>query len=269
MPNTRFTPPNARLLVAQAALPTLTHLAVGDGVPADTASGLAHELARTQYLERAFVVADPAGPLVAAAQAYRAVAEPSHLIYFRFRFQAAEALGAWAEFALVGGGVDYIDRAALLLDSNQSGDDHANEDVALTGAYAGTTNQTITVTVTTGGGTGVAVVSWLSSGSLPAGSATVTFGAPVTLGTSGVALVFDGGGDGLLTLGDQWQVRCTTDPASGSTAEGGVYHPVGNEAGQVRVAGYPLRMWRLETPAVKGAQTVDVKLVVEVLRHAA
>lgn len=264
-----FTPPDARLLVAQALVPTLTHLAVGDGVPADDASGLAHELARTVYLERTFVVVDPAGPLVAASQGYRAVVGPTNLIYFRFRFLAAEALGMWAEFALHGGGVDYVDRAALLLDSNQSGDDHANDDVALTGAYSGTTNQTITVTVTTGGGSGVAAVSWVSSGALPAGSATVTFGVPVALGTSGVALAFDGGGDGLLTLGDQWQVRCTTDAVSPSTAEGGVYHPVANEAGQVRVSGYPLRMWRLETPAVKGAQTVDVKFVVEVLRDAA
>lgn len=264
-----FTPPDARLLVAQAVLPALTHLAVGDGVPADTDSALAHELARTAYLERTFVVVDPAGALVAGSQAYRAVAGPTNLIYFRFRFLAAEALGAWAEFALFGGGVDYIERAAVLLDSNQSGDDHANDDVVLTGAYTGALSQTLTITVTTGGGTGVAIVSWVSSGSLPAGSATVTFGVPVALGTSGVALTFDGGGDGVLTVGDQWQVRCTIDPASPSTAEGGVYHPVGNEAGQVRVAGYPLRMWRLQTPAVKGAQTVDVKFVVEVLRNAA
>ncbi len=269
MADTMFSPPVARLLLAEALFPVLTHLAVGDGVPASDATGLAHELARTVFLERRFVVVDPTGSIQAASGTYRAVDEPTNLIFFRFRFLDEEALGHWAEFALLGGDVAYLHRAALLLDSNQAGDDRANADVVLTGAYGGTVNQTLTVTVTTGGGSGVAVVSWVSSGPAAPGSATVTFGIPVTLGTTGVALTFDGGTDTVLTNGDQWQVRCTTDPVSAATAAGGVYHPVANEGGQVLTAGLPLRMWRLETPPEKGPQTVDVKFVVEVIRNAA
>src|SRR5205823_6256593 len=112
---------------------------------------------------------------------YRAVEEVTDLLYFIFRFADDEALGTWTEFGLFGGDVAFIARGATLADGTQGGDDRAGTDVVLTGAHAGAENQTLTVTVSTGGGSGVAVVSWVSDGAEPPGSHVVTFGTPVVL----------------------------------------------------------------------------------------
>jgi hypothetical protein len=261
-----------RLLIAAEVIDQLTHLAVGDGdgsgAPSKAATALQNELGRALYLQRFFVELDSAGPVVVGAAAYRQVAGPAHLIYFRFRFAETEAQGNWSELLLCGGGVAFIARAAVLVDGSQAGDDRANFQAIVGGAYTGNENQTLTITVSTGGGSGVAEVSWVSTGSEAPDSATVTFGTPVVLGTTGVTLTFDGGTDAVLTIGDQWQLRLTQDPTSPSFAAGGAYDPVGNEDGEVRVPGTGFRLYHVDPPEVKGAAIVDVQLVTEVFNDA-
>lgn len=254
-----------RLLMAERLFDVLTHLAVGTGgwpaTPA-AATGLVAEIGRVRYLERRYVVEDPTGPLVVAGGVYREVTGPSHLIYLRFQFAADEAVGNWSEFGLFGGAVEYISRSAVLSDGPQAGDDRANVDVILVGTYAPNENQTLTVTCTTGGGS--PQIGWTSTGSLPSGSAAVTFNAPVALGASGLSLIFTGGVDDVLTLNDRWVIRCTRAAESPEYAAGGIYDPVLNEDGQVKTAGTLVRLDH-ESPAVaKGAVVTDVLLVLEV-----
>lgn len=264
-----------RLGIAEAVLPHLTHLAVGDGpggaAPAPGATALQHELGRTRFLERFFVVPDPAGSIIVPGGIYRPSDVPTNEIYFRFRFLAGEALGTWSEFALCGFGVSYVQRGALFLNGPQAGDDLANTIAAsLLGSYVGAENQTITVAVTTGGGSGVARVAWTSTGSLPpATNQLVTFGAPLAVGVSGLSLLFAGGGDGVLTLGDQWVIRATAGAQTTDYASGGVYDPIGNEMGQVLAAGRVFSLAHEDEPQTKGATSVDVQRVFPVLRVAA
>jgi len=261
-----FFPPEGRALLFAAVLEQLTHLAVGDQPnPADE-TRIEHEIGRTRYLERGFVVADPNGTIHGIEGGpYRRVTEPTDLMYHRFRFLDDEAIGNWTEIGLFGGDVDFIARAALLVDGAQAGDDRAGVDVIATGAYGGAANQTLTVTVTVGGLSGVAEVGWASTGAEPPGSAPVTFGTPVTLGSTGVALVFTGGVDGMLTQGDQWQLRLTIDSASPTFAAGGVYDPLTNEAGQVRTPGLLFRLLHIDPPRPKAAADLDVEIVTKVL----
>lgn len=259
---------------------SLTHLAVGDGAfnindAIDRgAGGLLHELGRAVFLRKAYVVEDVTGPIVLGDAAYREsvttvddviVPSPTNLLYFIFRFGATEAIGNWTEYALFGGGVSFISRGATLLDGPQAGDDRANLQVVLGGSYSGADNQTITVTVTTGGASGVAVVGWASDGSAGSGSATATFGSAVTITGTGVTLTFDGGADTVLTQGDQWKIRATRDPTSPTFAASGLYDPVGNRNGQVKVNGDIVRVDRVSPADVKGATVIDVKLVHKIL----
>lgn len=270
---------DGRLLLAAAVFPTLTHLAVGDGAvitftggildkPPKADTELQHEIGRVRYLERSFVVEDDAagavGPI--GAHRYTKVTEPTNLVYFRFRFLAAEAQGSWDEFALYGAGVTFTQRVVELLDGNQGGDDRANEDVALGGTFALADSQQITVTVVTPGASGVATVSWASTGSLAAGGpAVVTAGVPVVIGASGITLSFGFGLDGVLTGGDQWFLRATAPSATAVFASGGVYNSITNEDGQVKNPGLLFRLYHLDPPLVKGAVSVDAELVTEVL----
>lgn len=265
-------PDSGRLLLAERLIEEITHLAVGtgsvSGTPPASATGLTTEIGRARYLQREFVTPDPAGTIVIpGAGAFRVVDDPTNYLYFLFRFQASEAQGTWTEAGLFGGGVEFITRGAVLVDGVQTGDDRANTaDVGLSGAYAGGAAQTITVTVTTGGGSGVAVVGYSGSSS---GSFTPTFGTPTALGALGLALTFRGGVDGVLTLGDQWKIHATPDPASPTFASGGVYHPTGNLTGQVKTPGTLFHITHVIPGVAKGNVIRDVKKVLPILSLAA
>ncbi len=275
---------DARILVAQALFEKVTHLAVGSGpvnlnTPIDTARHtLQHEIGRAVVLKKAYVIQDPTGPIVIGAKAYResvALDEnnvpqpvPTNLLYFVFRFASNEGLGAWSEYGLYGDGVTFLTRGATLRDGSQGGDDRANRDVTLGGAYTGAASQTITLTVLTGGGTGVAVLGWAADGATGSGSATVNFGVPITLPQSGLTVALSGGVDGVLSQGDQWIIQATRGPQSTTYAAGGVYDPVTNPAGQVRTNGRLVRLDQVAPPDVKGNAVLDVELVHPVLNDA-
>lgn len=287
-----------RVLIARAlirGLPlgeTLTHLAVGDGsFPVDpdgtpsaidtSLTGLVHEIGRAVYLRRVYVVeVDPpdVGPIVLGNASYRespndtdpesptfGAQVPTNLVYFIFRFATNEAVGPWTEYALIGGGVRFIARGATLLDGSQGGDDRANAQVILAGGYTGTDSQTVTLTVTTGGGSGVAVLGWTADGSAPSGAHGVAFTVPITITGTGLTITFTGGVDAVLTQGDQWKIRATRAPQSPTFAAGGVYDPVTNRNGQVLVDGAVFRMDRVAPADEKPAAVIDVKLVVRIL----
>lgn len=258
-----------RLLISEVLIQLLTHVAVGTGngttAPDPTGTGLAQEIGRALYLERAFVVADASGSLHVGSGAYRIVPDSTNLMYLRFRFEEADALGQWSELALIGGGVAFISRGADIVDGPQAGDDRAHMDVLLGGAFSDSVNQNLTITITQGGGSGVAQFGWHSTTGA-SGSATVVFGTPIALGATGLTVVFTGGTDGVLTLGDQWTIRATTDPDSPTFAAHGVYDAVANLTGQVQARGRTLQLVHMDPPAPKGPDVVDIQLVVEVLR---
>lgn len=269
-----------RVLTAEAVIELLTHLAVGTGPvtlvagvlqpPPRPSAELQEEIGRTRYVERFFVEEDVGGPLGPFGEKrYRSSEDVTNLIYMRFRFEADEAAGDWSEMAVFGGVVDFVTRVGLLLDGNQAGDDRANEHVSLAGSFNLDDSQTITVTVSTGGGDGVAQVSWASTGSLPAGGPlTVDFGDPVPIGGSGLVLYFNGGPDDVLTQGDAWLIRCTTDSETPTFAKDGVYDPITNEPGQVKTSGELFRLYHMDPPLDRGDAIFDFELVVEVLNNA-
>jgi len=261
---------------------TLTHLAVGDGsgaVPIDPAArSLQHEIGRALFLHRAYCVPDVAGAVrTSDGQRWRELSPTavdaqgrrlrSNFLYLVFRFGEDDALGTWSELALYGGGVTFVTRGALMVDGARAGDDRANVEILLGGSYAGADSQTITITVTAAGGSGVAHIGWASNGSAPSGSATVAFGVPVALTGTGLTLTFTGGGDSVLTLGDQWRIQATRESDSSTFASGGVYDPVANPMGQVRTNGDILRVWHDDAPQVKDVGVVDVPLVHKVLNQ--
>jgi hypothetical protein len=269
-----------RVLHQQALVDVLTHIAVGSGavpilggtlqVPARTSS-VVGELGRARIAEKHFVVPDSAGALITPDGRWTAVTTPTNQVYLRALFLEGQAQGNWRQLGLYGGvggdAVSYLERGATLLDvGGLAGDDRANAQVLLSGAYSPGASQRITVTVTTGGGSGVGVVGWVSSGSVASGSATVTFGAAVTIPGSGLALTFSGGIDGVLTLGAQWEIRGTRSAESATFAAGGLYHPLTNPAGQVKVAGQCAATIYRDPPFVKVAAAIDVPLIYEVLR---
>jgi hypothetical protein len=275
---------SGRILVEAAVIERLTHLAVGNGPvvvtggvlqpPPRAAAALQSEIGRARFLERLFVVEDndgPLGPFGSQRYSPSPSQAPTNLIFFRFRFQADEGLGNWSEFGIFGDGVAFISKLALLLDGAQAGDDRANLDVSIAGDFVLAVNQTITVTVSTPGGDGVAAISWVSSdpASLPAGGPVIVdFRDPVPIGASGLALVFSGGVDGVLTLGDSWNIHCTTDPDSPTYASGGAYSPALNPDGQVKIPGRLFRLYHRDPPLEKPAVILDVELVTEVLNDA-
>jgi len=262
---------SGRLLVAESVIDQLTHLAVGigdgTGPPLATASQLDEEIGRAFYLQRFFVTEDAAGPIPVGAHVYSQSAEATNLIYFRFRFPAAGAQGNWGEMGLFGGNVAFISRGALLVDGGQTGDDRANVDVLVGGGYIDIVNQTLTITCSAGGGSGVAEVSWVSNGPENPDSAVVTLGSPLAIGSTGITLVFTGDGDGVLTQNDVWELRLTTEPDTATFASGGVYDPQNNVNGQVLDSGRLLQLVHIDPPASKGAEEIDVQLVIEVLRE--
>lgn len=103
---------DGRLVVAEAVMPLLTHLAVGTFAwghadPDPTAMALGHEIARVRYIERLFVVEDPDGTLAVAGAKYSPSDDPTRLVYLRFRFIDAEAQGQWSEMGVFAGPVTY------------------------------------------------------------------------------------------------------------------------------------------------------------------
>ena len=267
---------------------TITHLAVGNGVvtsggaivpPASNAVGLQNEVGRTLHNQRKFVVEQAGGPIVVGAQAYAESATPTNLIYFLFRFLAAEAQANWSEFLFYADGVEFIARGATLHDADgNAGDDLANFQIILGGGYVNAASQTVSVTCTKAGHGnpgdpgGRAEISWNSPGDIGSGGPTaIDWNVPVAIG-GGVTLLFDGLDPGAsnptdkaLTLDDKWEIRCTRDPITQVFASGGVYDAATNEAGQVKVDGAPIRMHHVDPPFVKGAAIVDIKVVMEVL----
>lgn len=254
---------------------TLTHLAVGSGAvtlvsgilqaPARSA-GLVGELGRVRYTERKFVVPDAGGALLADRR-YAVSATPTNLLYFLFRFLAAEAQGSWRQLALFGGGVSYLQRGATLLDSGGlAGDDRANAQVVLSGGYTPAESQNITVTCTTGGGSGTAKIDWVSTGDVASGTAVpVTFGTPVPITGSGLALAFSGGADTVLTQGAQWEIRGTRSSQTSLYAAGGVYDPNSNRAGQVLAGGTCIQLGHRSPAFDKDDTAIDVVHIAEVL----
>ncbi len=84
----------------------------------------------------------------------------SHISYI-----GHEALGPWSELGLFGAGVTYLGAAQTLRDlGGQAGDDRANQAVLLGGLWRLPTSETLTVAVTTGGGSGVTHVAGLVTG---------------------------------------------------------------------------------------------------------
>lgn len=257
-----------RLLLATRLLPDITHLAVGNGVVSGTpplsATLLTQEIGRVRYTQRFFVEEDPAGTLIFLGALYRQVPGPTNHIYLRWHFEAAEAIGTWTELGIFGGDVLYISRGAVLVDGPQAGDDRANTaSVGLSGGYLGPIAQTITCTVVTGGGSGVAVVEF--NGLTESGGIVPVFGTPMTLGGLGLALTFSGGVDSVLTVGDQWLIHATPDPVSGTFAAGGIYHPTGNPGGQVQNPGTLLNLTYVTPGVPKPNAILDVQRVVSVL----
>jgi hypothetical protein len=289
MPQEAISHDAGRDLLAGLLSPVLTHLAVGDaGVPLldggglplpgmRARTGLNHELGRAAALVKHFVVPDPTGAILAApipggtTARYRIVTEPTNLVYVLFRFLDAQALGAWNEYGLFAGDVAFVARAGTLVNGPQAGDDRAGVNAILAGVYTGVAAQTLTVTVTTGGGSGVAKLGWVSSGAEAAAvNQTVTFGTPVVLGGTGLTLLFTNGGtDSVLTVGDQFLVRCTAGAVTASFAADGMYDPLSHEAGQVLRNGSLMRSYYVTPAEIKGATTVDVQLVVAVLNQEA
>ena len=260
-----------------AANETLTHLAIGDGPvpilsgvlqkPSKTLTQIAGEIGRAFFAERAYVVEDPAGA-IQLDKRYRRVLEPSPLVYFRFLVPDGEALGPWTQFALIGGGVSFLERGATLVDSGGlTGDDRANQQVILSGGYSPAESERITVTCTLGGLSGAARIGWSSTGpAVPSASnVAVTFGVPVPITGSGLALTFSGGLDTVLTLGAQWEIRGTRAAVSAEYAANGVYDPALNQAGQVRDAGQTVRVIYIDPPVVKEEAAVNIAFVQEVV----
>lgn len=265
-----------RAVIAQATAPLLTHLAVGNGAvgavaPDPLATTLVNEIGRVKYLERFFVTTDPGGAIIVGSTRYSVSATPTNLIYMRFRFLDAEAVGSWTEFGLFGNGVTFVPTA---LTSEEPygviGDDHVNTtDIVLSGAWALAQSGGVFVAVEVGGGSGVAQVSIVSSapGFVGPGASfvPVTFGAALTLGNSGLAVTFTGGADHVLTAGDIFLFSGTLATARAAFAANGIYDALTNPTGQVLVNGSLFRLVHLSPAATKGAATVDVQLVVEVL----
>lgn len=285
---------DGRLVVDAAVAPLLTHLAVGtggSGTPDKTLHGLVHEIGRVLYLQKTFVVPDAAGAIIIAGPTlsgqYSASPTPTPLVYLLFQFQAAQAQGNWNECALCGNGVQYIARGMSIMDTGtQAGDDRANRDVVLIGSFTGAKTMTITLTVTTGGGNGVAHVGWASvdsagataSGTLSAPNIDPTLSGTIVSGggpstyqipSTGITPTFSGGVDGVLTLGDQWVIKALADSDTPAFASGGVYDPFTNRAGQVRVPGTPFQYVGLSSPFTKGNTIQNVGIVAEVLSNAA
>jgi len=259
---------DGELLILELLVQSFSHLAVGTGVqtspPDPTQTGLQQEIGRVLVLERFFVTEILGGPIVVDGRTYQQSDSPTNLLFLRFRFEGDEAAGSWSEMGLFGGGVAYTPQGATLHDGNQAGDDRAGRDVVLGGSYGGTESQTLTLTVSVAGASGIAEVSWISNGPEAPGSALVVFGTPVVLGTTGIAVTFLGGVDEVLTLGDAWQVRATIASDSPVFASGGVYQPSANPAGQVLHSGRMIKIGRIAPPLVKGASVEDVPMVVEV-----
>lgn len=252
---------------------TLTHLAVGAGpvtligsallAPPKSAS-VVQELGRTRFIERRYVAPVTGGAILGT---YAVSATPTNLLYFLFRFLADDAQGFWRQLGIFGGGVTYLQRGATLLDvGGLVGDDRANQQVVLAGGYTPAESQRITVTCTTGGGSGAAEIGWVSDGSVaPGADVPVTFGVAVPIVGSGLGLTFSGGADTVLTAGAQWEIRGTRSSATGTYAAGGQYDPLTNPAGQVLADGTCFQLGH-RTPAFeKGATAIDVKLICEVL----
>lgn len=262
-----------RLLIAEAVLPLLTHLAVGDGATpgqeADpTATALIHEIARVRYLQRYWLVADENGPIVYEGARYSQSPTPTRLAFLRFRFEDAEALGQWSELGLFGGGITYVPGGTVLSDAT-SNDDLANVDVVLAGTWAPEEAGSILVLVSTGGASGVAQVQWASTvGAVPSDyvGTIVEFGVPLTIPGSGLTLTFSGGGDNALTYFNAWTIDATLGTSRPEYAEGGVYDGTNNPGGQVVSPGTLFRVTHLDPPSTKDEVSIDVQLVVEVIR---
>lgn len=268
-----------RALIWAAVAEKITHLAIGSGAVTVTSgvlqkpprsAGLAQELGRVRYLEKKYIVPDPvAGALVdrATGKRYAVSAVPTNQLYLLFRFLSDEAQGFWRQTALFADDIAYLQRGATLLDvGGLAGDDHANHEVVLSGGYTPAESQRITVTCSTAGGSGVAKVGWVSSGSVATAlNVTVTFGTPVPIVGSGLALNFSGGDDGVLTLGAQWEIRGTRSSQTSLFAANGLYDPLTNAAGQVLTAGTCFQLIH-RTPAFqKTAAAIDVPIFTEVL----
>jgi len=262
-----------RTRVADLLMPDITHCAVGDGAvsgaPPPSALGLTHEIGRARYLSRFFVIPDPAGALVFDGVTYSQSPDPTRFIYLNFRFEDDEAVGNWSELGIFGAGVTFVQRSATLVEGGVAGDDQIDRDVILTGAWAPTKAGELDVTIATGGGSGTATLTWTDPGNIGVGGGgplPITFNQPVSLGSSGVALMFTGGSDGVLTTGDRWRVLGTTGATSPDFAAGGVYDPNANPGGQVLDAGMLLRLTYISPAQAKTTVFLEVQMVLEVIR---
>jgi len=258
---------------AELIMPDLTHLAVGDGAvsgaPVAAATALEHEIARVRYFTRYFVEQRTGGGLIFDGVEYGLSLVPTRFVYFGFRFLADEAQGNWSELGLFGADVSYVAQQAKLVAQAVTGDDQIDRDVILGGAWAPPASGELSVTVSTGGGDGVAQITWTDPGNLAGGDGgpvPVAWNAPVNLGTSGVSIRFTGGPDGILTVGDRWRVLGTLGPSRPEYAEGGVYNPDSNPGGQVLEPGILMRLSYMDPPQEKVNVFLDVAMIVEVIR---
>jgi len=260
-----------RVRVADLLMPDVTHCAVGDGAvtgaPPPAAAELTHEIGRVIYLSRYFVTPQAGGELVFDGVQYTRSDVPTRFIYMAFRFDADEAQGNWSELGIFGNGVEYVAQEAELVAVGVAGDDKLNVDVVLGGSWAAPDSGSVDVTVSTGGGDGVAHVSWTDTiGGGPGGPVPVTFMSPIALGASGATIMFTGGSDGVLTFNDRWRVLGTVGPTRPEYADGGVYDPSGNPQGQVRDPGMLLRLTYMDPVQAKADVFIDVQVVLEVIR---
>ena len=92
------------------------------------------------------------------------------------------------------------------------------------GTYKGSEPEVYLIEVVVGGAPGIARIKSTGIYDSPNGI-TVTveaFGAEVAVGTCGAAIVFPGGGDGILTAGASWRMRCATPSKSAVKTRAGV-----------------------------------------------
>jgi hypothetical protein len=263
-----------RIRAAELIEPDITHLAVGSGAvanlpPDPTAAALDHEIARVRYFSRYFVKPDPAGELVFDGVKYAHSDTPQRFVYLLFRFDSPEAVGSWTELGIFGNGVEYVEQVAKLVDGGVTGDEVIDRDVVLGGAWALTKAGELDVSVITGGGDGVAQIAWTDPGNIaggPGGPVPVTFESPISLGTSGVSIMFSGGADNVLNAGDRWRVLGTTGTSRPEYATGGTYDPNVNPQGQVLNPGTLIRLSHLDPPQEKAGVFLDVGMVLEIIR---
>src|SRR5215471_10785314 len=153
-----------RIRVADLLMPDITHCAVGDGTvvgaPPKSATALTHEIGRVVYLSRYFVIPQDGGELVFDGVQYTRSTDPTRFIYMAFRFEADEAIGNWTELGIFGNGVIYVAQQVELVAAGVAGDDVLNVDVIVGGSWAAAESGEVDVTVSVGGGDGVAQISW-------------------------------------------------------------------------------------------------------------